>query len=197
MSLSGTSLPVLPGNALEDWGGAAPFSHCWRWWHFCWHQGKTGWETLQQSLWSLKHLPPVLRVGTGTWNRSQLFLGGSCQTSSDAHTGTCPSSLCLGPLLMVAQRPSFVPSSTFSEGLHIPMGYSHPMLQTLSGQKGKEASSPHHPPPQSHLVTKGSLMPSSGEGDSAVPSHATQDLSPSKSHLEIMNPPGLRGFQAL
>jgi len=78
------------------------------------------------------------------------------------------------------------------------MGYSHPMLQTLSGHKGKEQpSSPHHPPPQSRLVTKGPLIPSSGEGDSAVPSLATQDLSPRKSHLEIMNPPGLRVFQAL
>lgn len=113
--------------------------------------------------------------------------------------GVCTPFLFLGSLLRVVPNPSFVPSRDFSERL-IPVGCSLPKLQVLSGHKGKEqpsSSSSHRPPPQYCLVTKEPLIPSSGEGDSTVPSHATQDLSPSKSHLEIMNPPGLRGFQAL
>lgn len=154
-----------------------------------------------QSLKSLQPLPPVPRVGTGTWHRSQLFPGGACQTSGDAcvprhgpqaHPGG------LSPIPLPGTRVRGGPEAQLCPQQDFLRGTSHPMLQTLSGHKGKgQPSSAHHPPPQSCLVTKEPLIPSSGEGDSAVPSHATQDLSPSKSHLEIMNPPGLRGFQAL
>lgn len=156
-----------------------PLLSCWSWWPFCWHQEKD-WPG------------NIAAVHFQQFQSGTDLPGGACQTSSDvwvprhglqAHSGG------LYPIPL---------PGTVSEGLHNLMGYSHPLLQTCSGHKGKEQpSSSHHPPPQSHQVTKGPLIPISGEGDSTVPSRATQDLSPSKSHTEIMNPPGLRSFQAL
>lgn len=156
-----------------------PLLNCWSCWPFCWQQEKD-WPGNTEA------------VPFQQFREVQIFPGGACQASSDAWVpghGLPAHSRALYPIPL---------PGTVSEGLHNQMGYSYPMLHTFSGHKGKEQpSSPHHPPPQSHLVTKGPLIPISGEGDSTVPSHATQDLSPSKSHIEIMNPPGLRSFQAL
>lgn len=158
-------------------GRCSPFFlllSCWSCRPCCWHREKDR----SGNLAAVPAVPVTPSTGAqdGKRHRSRLFPGSAFQTSNDAwvpgyglqaHPGVCPPSLLLRPLLRVAQRPSFVPSRTFSEGLHILMGYSHPMLQTLSRHKGKEQpSSPHHPPPQSHAVTKETLIPSSGEGDS-------------------------------
>lgn len=183
MSLSETSSPrfVLPLGSPEGWGGAAPSPIAGL---FVGTLRRTGQEPLQQS--------PSTSSQSGKWDMVQVFPGGACQTSSDA---------CVPGLGLQAHSGGLSPiplPGTLSEGLHILMGCSHPIIANMQwAQRKRAASSPRHPPPQSHLVTKRSLIPSSGEGDSTVPSHATQDLSPSKSHLEIMNPPGLRSFQAL
>lgn len=144
-----------------------PLLSCWSCRSCCWHQEKD-----QPGNLAAVPITPSTGAQDGKRDRAQVpALPRQClpdlQRCLGAHPGVCPPSLCLRPLLRVAQRPSFVPGRTFSAGLHILMGYSHPMLQMFSGHKGKEQpSSPHHPPPQSHAVTEEPLIPSSGEGGS-------------------------------
>lgn len=133
MSLSETSSPhfVLPLGSPEGWGGAAPSPIAGL---FVGTLRRTGQEPLQQS--------PSTSSQSGKWDMVQVFLGGACQTSSDAWVPGHVS-----PLWGSVPHPSawnHIRGTSHPDGLFTPHNCKHAVGT-------KEKSSLISPPPSSSI----------------------------------------------